>query len=313
MITESRTQTETPGCEASLTSEYLETGYVLLHNAVDHAELSAAADSLRERQARAEQFARSDRYNKAGRVDFSKIPNLAKQDETFRRLASSPAVVEAIELLLGRQALLFRDVMVVKPARDGAHLDYHQDSEYWDIQPRALISAWFPFRDIGVDDGCLRVIPGSHRSFYRHDILLGEDRALPDWMTTALRRMATLAGTGDSDASGFSAARKLKNSLLGEFTRNFNFLANLQDLHARVSEKEKQKAVDLPVRKGSVILFHSLLLHASNANTSDADRLAYIPSYMGTDYTFHGVGEPEFLVARERERKTFRKVKVART
>jgi hypothetical protein len=32
---------------------------------------------------------RSDRYSDSGRVDFTKIPNLAKNDEAFRRLALS--------------------------------------------------------------------------------------------------------------------------------------------------------------------------------------------------------------------------------
>ena len=311
MVVETRSGAAESRHEASLTGEYRENGYVVLENVVDATALSAAAESLQKRQTEAVQMARSDRYNRAGRVDFTKIPNLAKNDETFRRLASLPPVVNVVESLLGQQALLFRDVMVVKPARDGAHLDYHQDSEYWDIEPRALLSAWFPFRDTEAGDGCLRVIPGSHRHIYPHDILLGESRALPDWMTGALRRMATLAGTGDSDASGFNTARKLKNTVLGDLTRRLNFLASLQDLHARVSESDKRLAVDLPVRRGSVILFHSLLLHASNPNTSAVDRLAYIPSYMGTNYRFRGLGEPNFLVAGEPERKVFRKLTVA--
>jgi hypothetical protein len=67
--------------------------------------------------------------------------------------------------------------------------------------------------------------------------------------------------------------------VLGHFTRHASFLARLQDLHARVPEDEK-RAVDSPVRAGSVILFHSMLLHASNRNIDDLERPAYIPSYM---------------------------------
>jgi ectoine hydroxylase-related dioxygenase (phytanoyl-CoA dioxygenase family) len=295
--------------DTSLAGQYRSNGYVVLEEAVDPADLSAAAASIEQRQIDAGRVSRSDRYNKAGRIDFTKIPNLAKNDESFRRLASSPAVVQAVEALLEQQALLFRDVMVIKPARDGALLDYHQDSEYWDIEPRALVSAWFPFRTVEVEDGCLRVIPGSHLRQYPHDILLGESRSLPAGITSALRRMVSLAGTGDSDASGFSAARKLKNGLLGNFTRRLSFLAKLQDLHARIPEEEKLRAVNLPVRKGSVILFHSMLLHASNPNTSTVDRLAYIPSYMGSDYSFRGVGDPEFLVVGESASKIFKKIK----
>src|SRR5262245_33102248 len=292
-------------------AQYHQRGYVVLDNAVSRRDLDAALESLRALQSRGG-VSQNDRYNAAGRVDFRKIPNLAKANEAFRRLASTPAVVSAIEALIGQEALLFRDVMVVKPARDGAHLDYHQDSEYWDIEPRALISAWFTFRDVGVADGCLRVIDGSHLRHYPHDILVGAERPLPPWITAGLRRLVSLSGTGDSDASGFSAARSLKNAVLGRFTRHAGFLAKLQDLHARIPEDDKRRAVDLPVRAGSVVLFHSMLLHASNTNTSDLERPAYIPRYMGAEYRFCGVGGPEFLVARERERPVFKKIRVAK-
>ena len=292
-------------------AQYRRCGYVVLDDAVDRSELEAALESLRAQQARGA-VAQNDRYNAAGRVDFRKIPNLAKGTDAFRRLASAPPVVSAIEALLGQEALLFRDVMVVKPARDGAPLDYHQDSEYWDIEPRALVSAWFPFRDVGVEDGCLRVIDGSHDRRYVHDILIGKDRPLPSWVTGGLRRLVSLSGTGDSDASGVSAARGLKNAVLGRLTRHAGFLARLQDLHARIPEDEKGRAVDLPVRAGSVVLFHSMLLHASNPNRSELERPAYIPSYMGAEYVFCGVGDPQFLVARERSRPTFKKIRVAK-
>jgi ectoine hydroxylase-related dioxygenase (phytanoyl-CoA dioxygenase family) len=295
----------------SAISQYHQKGYCILQGAVQTDDLDGATRSLQE-QSSSVPDSQTDRYNKDGRVDFRKISNLAKKNEAFRNLASYPAVVSAIEALLGQRALLFRDVMVVKPARDGAHLGFHQDSAYWDVTPRALVSAWFTFRDVAPNDGCLKVIEGSHLKQYPHDILVGEKRALPSGMTTALRKMASLAGTGDSDASGFSPARKIKNRILGSFTRHASFLAKLQDLHARIPQDEKDRAVDLPVKAGSVILFHSMLLHASNPNTSDLDRPAYIASYMGDGYKFCGVGDPEFLVAGERSRRTYQKIKIAK-
>lgn len=295
----------------TLAPHYHATGYCILRDVIPLDDLQRAIESIRESHGVAAPGS-TDRYNEHGRVDFRKISNLAKNNEAFRLLACHPAVVSAIETLLAQQALLFRDVLVIKPARDGAHLDFHQDSEYWDILPRELISAWFTFRDLGTLDGCLKVIPGSHVRHYPHDILIGNSRALPRPFTALLRKMVSFAGTGDNDASGFSTARRLKNSVLGHLTRHASFLAKLQELHASVSEEEKSCAIDLPVNAGSVILFHSMLLHASNPNTSNLDRPAYIASYMGDQYSFSGVGDPEFLVAAERDTKVFRKVKLAR-
>jgi ectoine hydroxylase-related dioxygenase (phytanoyl-CoA dioxygenase family) len=45
-----------------------------------------------------------------------------------------------------------------KPAVIGHEVPWHQDGQYWPIRPRATVTAW-----IALDNGCMRVIPGSHR------------------------------------------------------------------------------------------------------------------------------------------------------
>jgi Protein involved in biosynthesis of mitomycin antibiotics/polyketide fumonisin len=284
----------------ALASQYRERGYVVLEDIFDVGTLQSTLSSLKPLES-------VQRFNKSGQLEFCKIPNLAKRQSAFHRLASNGPLVDAVEGLLGQEALIFRDVLVSKPAKAGASLDYHQDSEYWDVEPRALVSAWIPFCDVTAENGCLRVIEGSHGRHYPHDINLGK-RSIPSWVTALLRRAVSLAGTGDSDASGFSLFRGFKNSFLGGLTRYFGFLGQFQDLHARVSDLEREQEITLSVRAGSVILFHSMLLHASNSNNSDSDRVAYIVSYLGANYTFRGVGTPEFLVARESDRQVSRKV-----
>jgi ectoine hydroxylase-related dioxygenase (phytanoyl-CoA dioxygenase family) len=294
--------------DLALVERYRTAGYVVVENVVDPSDLRGALGALH--GTGAGKPTRHDRYNQQGQVDFSKISNLAKTLEEFRTLASTPAVVEVVQALIGQKALIFRDVVVNKPPQTGASLDYHQDSAYWDVEPQELVSAWFTFRDVNTRNGCLRVIPGSHMRKYPHDLQSSHGRALPVWVTAALRRLASLSGTGDSDAAGFSAARRIKNSILGAFTRHVSFVSNLQDLHARVPEEEKRQGIDLPVRAGSVVLFHSRLLHASGPNLSEFERPAYIVSFMGEGYTFCGVGCPELLVAGERDRKVFQKARV---
>jgi ectoine hydroxylase-related dioxygenase (phytanoyl-CoA dioxygenase family) len=297
--------------DSALVERYRTLGYVILEDVVDPSDLRPALEVLH--RGGPDGPARNDRYNQEGQVDFTKISNLAKTFEEFRALASTPAVVEAVEAFIGQKALIFRDVVVNKPPQTGASLDYHQDSAYWDVDPQELVSAWFAFRDVNTGNGCLRVIPGSHLRKYPHDLQTSKGRALPAWLTAGLRHMASLSGTGDSDAAGFSAVRRIKNSMLGGFTRHVGFVSSLQDLHARIPEEEKRQAIDLPVRAGSVVLFHSRLLHASGPNRSEFERPAYIVSLMGEDYTFSGVGRPELLVAGERSRRVFQKARVARS
>ena len=74
------------GLDARLINQYRQRGWVLLENVVERTDLDAAAARL----STLSSMGRSDRYSNSGRVDFTKIPNLSKNDEAFRRLASSP-------------------------------------------------------------------------------------------------------------------------------------------------------------------------------------------------------------------------------
>lgn len=287
----------------AIVDEYRTRGFVIVEDLVSTEALDAALRALTRHRG-------SDRYNASKKIDLRKLPNLATRDEVFRRLACDPNIARIVDELLGQGALIFRDVMVVKPAHEGAHLDYHQDSAYWDVEPKALVSAWIPLSDITMQNGCLRIIEGSHRMDVPHDIFLSESVALPTFLFRLLRRAVSLAGTGDSDASGLAAFRKVKNALLAGMTKHVSGFARLQDLRARIPRGQADAGRDLPVKRGSVIFFHSRLLHASGRNETAADRCAYIVSYMGEQYLFTGVGQPHLLVASEPDRPLY---KAART
>ena len=48
-------------------------------------------------------------------------------------------------------------------AGDGMEVPWHQDGHYWPIRPLATCTAWVALDDSTVENGCLRVIAGSHR------------------------------------------------------------------------------------------------------------------------------------------------------
>ncbi|WP_367575672.1 phytanoyl-CoA dioxygenase family protein [Pelagibius sp.] len=54
-------------------------------------------------------------------------------------------------------------------------MPWHQDGHYWPIRPLATCTAWLALDDSTVENGCLRVIPGSHQSKTLHPHLR-EDR-----------------------------------------------------------------------------------------------------------------------------------------
>jgi ectoine hydroxylase-related dioxygenase (phytanoyl-CoA dioxygenase family) len=45
----------------------------------------------------------------------------------------------------------------------GVEKPYHQDSAYFTIEPLSLVTCWIALDDVTIENGCMWVIPGSHR------------------------------------------------------------------------------------------------------------------------------------------------------
>lgn len=91
-----------------------------------------------------------------------KMEQLVAHDDLFREFSRDPRNLAYFETLLGSPLRLFRDALMWKPARVGSAKPYHQDSAYWSIAPMSLCSVWVALEDATLENGCMRVIPGSH-------------------------------------------------------------------------------------------------------------------------------------------------------
>jgi phytanoyl-CoA hydroxylase len=84
-------------------------------------------------------------------------------DELFRQLISDAAIVRRVTALVGTPVRLFRADALMKPAEVGSEKGVHQDAPYWPIRPMSMWSIWTSFDPATLDNGCLTVLPGSHR------------------------------------------------------------------------------------------------------------------------------------------------------
>jgi len=94
---------------------------------------------------------------------------------TFLDLARDPAIVELVSGVLGDDVILWGAHVFCKPAAEGYETPWHQDGHYWPIRPLATCTVWVALEPSTRANGCLRVIPGSHRAQVLHDHL-HEDR-----------------------------------------------------------------------------------------------------------------------------------------
>ena len=94
----------------------------------------------------------------------------------FLELAMHPPIVDLVEQALGPDVILWGCHVFCKPANEGYETPWHQDGHYWPIRPLATCTVWLAIEPSTAENGCLRVIPGSHRDKILHPHL-HEDRA----------------------------------------------------------------------------------------------------------------------------------------
>jgi len=78
-------------------------------------------------------------------------------------LASHEKVLDAVESLIGPEILIDGNLVFYKPPHDAGYASWHQDSVYsgWHLTPS--VSAWIALTTSEPANGCMRVVPGSHK------------------------------------------------------------------------------------------------------------------------------------------------------
>jgi chlorinating enzyme len=73
-----------------------------------------------------------------------------------------PAILDAVEDILGPNLLVWSTSFFIKEARDPSYVSWHQDSTYWGLSHPDVVTAWLALSVSIKENGCMRVIPGSH-------------------------------------------------------------------------------------------------------------------------------------------------------
>lgn len=77
-------------------------------------------------------------------------------------LARHPALVGVVRDLLGPNVVCWATHYFCKMPGDGKAVSWHQDCSYWPLTPSKTITVWLAIDDVDEENGCMRVIPGSH-------------------------------------------------------------------------------------------------------------------------------------------------------
>lgn len=84
----------------------------------------------------------------------------------FTDWLTRPALVERMRQLLGRELvvpLAHHNCIMTKAPRFSSETGWHQDIRYWSFRRPELVSVWLALGPENIENGCLRMLPGTHR------------------------------------------------------------------------------------------------------------------------------------------------------
>lgn len=88
------------------------------------------------------------------------------RDPIFTAWLTQPALLNPLRQLLGAEIvcpLAHHNCIMTKMPRYSSETGWHQDIRYWSYPRAELITAWLALGDERQENGCLWVIPGTHR------------------------------------------------------------------------------------------------------------------------------------------------------
>jgi len=98
-------------------------------------------------------------------------------DDVFAAF-SHDARLQTIALSLGlRNPLVYQSMYIFKQPNIGGEVRWHQDAGFFDTEPSTVTTFWFALEDATVENGCLWVERGGHRSPLRQRFVVRDGKA----------------------------------------------------------------------------------------------------------------------------------------
>ena len=86
-----------------------------------------------------------------------------KHNRWLYDLAMDSRILDVVEELLGPDFYQWGSNMMCKDPHEALYVPWHQDIRDWPLSPPRVLTVWIAFDDVDEENGCMRVVPGSHR------------------------------------------------------------------------------------------------------------------------------------------------------
>ncbi|KAF0984823.1 hypothetical protein FDP41_000722 [Naegleria fowleri] len=172
---------------------------------------------------------------------------LHEKDEVFRKFSHQPKLYEIVKTLSHfERPIILQSMVIFKQPFIGGEVIAHHDATFLynelenDTTENPVIGCWFALEDATRENGCLWVLPGSHK-----------------W--GCIKRWVRVPS--ETDPNVHEMKMEVTQPDLLQYTTEMNY--------------EHDKYIPVEVKSGTLVLLHGYLLHKSFENTSSKSREAY--------------------------------------
>lgn len=156
-------------------ARYHRDGVIAVHDAFDAQQIQDALDGLTDLiagkvpeftniQFRGDVRDRLEQLTLEERIDaVRRLLYFVEYDARLISIAQHPALLAAVEKMLGAPPKLFQSMALIKPPR-GREKPWHQDHAYFELPLDVrVVGVWIALDEAGIENGCMRFMPGFHR------------------------------------------------------------------------------------------------------------------------------------------------------
>ena len=117
--------------------------------------------------------------------DVRRLSKILSRDEAYLQAASHPIILDTLTGLIGPNVELLTNKhnhIMVRPA-GSEPVYWHAGEETWDP---CLLTALIYLEESTLENGCIRLVPGSHRRPFRHPRRPGGEWTASEWLPRSL-------------------------------------------------------------------------------------------------------------------------------
>ena len=86
----------------------------------------------------------------------------------FDKVCHSTKILDAVESIIGKNILVGGTTLFIKNPDKKGFVSFHQDAKYIGLEPHNWVTAWIAITDSNEENGCMRMLTGSHKNNLTH-------------------------------------------------------------------------------------------------------------------------------------------------